>query len=60
MALDRQFPPGGRYPRPILNLASGPGHLGFILNPMDARYDAEVVAVDFEAGRVVRKEYHPD
>ncbi|HEY7310600.1 MAG TPA: hypothetical protein VH643_14650 [Gemmataceae bacterium] len=58
--LDAQFPPTGRYPRPLVNRRLGPKHLGFILDPRDGRYDAEMVALDFEAGRVATKRYYPD
>ena len=30
-ALDDQFPPTGRYPRPLVNRLVGPNHVGFIL-----------------------------
>ncbi|MHB1426257.1 MAG: hypothetical protein ACYC3I_24085 [Gemmataceae bacterium] len=58
--LDNQFPPTGGYPRPLVNRRVGPTHLGFILDPRDGRYDAEMVTVDLEAGRVVKKQYYPD
>lgn len=59
-ALDDQFPSLGRYPRPSINRRVGPTQLGFILDPKDGRYDAEVVALDFENGRVATKRYYPD
>ena len=59
-ALDDQFPPTGQYPRPSVNRLVGPNHLGFILDQRDWRYDTEIVGVDFEAGRVVRKQYYYD
>lgn len=58
--LDDQFPPTSRYPRPVVNRRAGPNGLGFILDPKDGRYDAEIVALDFEDGRVVTKRYYPD
>lgn len=58
--LDDQFPPSGRYPRPVVNRRVSPNYLVFILDPTDAGYDAEVVALDLEEGRVVKKQYHPD
>jgi hypothetical protein len=59
-ALDHQFPATGRYPRPLVNRRVGPTHLAFILDPQDGRYDSEIVALELEAGRVVRKRYYPD
>jgi MYXO-CTERM domain-containing protein len=59
-ALDDEFPPTCRYPKPVVNRKVGPNHLGFILDPKNGAYDAVIVAVDFEAGRVVRKQYYPD
>jgi hypothetical protein len=59
-ALDDQFPATGRYPRPLVNRWVGPSHLAFILDPQDGRYDSEIVDLDLEAGRVVRKRYYPD
>lgn len=58
--LDDQFPPSGRYPRPVVNRRVSPNYLVFILDPTDAGYDAEIVALDLEEGRVVKKQYHPD
>jgi hypothetical protein len=58
--LDDQFPSAGRYPRPLTNRRGGPSQLGFILDPKDGCYDAEIVNLDFEAGRVVTKRYYPD
>ena len=59
-ALDDKFPRSGRYLRPAVNRQVGPNNLGFILDPRDRRYDAEIVSVDFRDGRVVNKEYLPD
>jgi hypothetical protein len=59
-ALEREFPPTGPPPRPVVNRRVGPNHLGFILDPKDGRYDAEIVAVDLLAGRVVSKHYYSD
>ncbi len=58
--LEEQFPETGRYSQPLVNRRVGPTHLGFILDPKDGRYNAEIVAVDFEEGRVVKKDYHAD
>lgn len=58
--LDDQFPQTGRYPRPLINRRLGPNRLGFILDPKNGRYDAEIVALNFEDGRVVTKRYDPD
>ncbi len=59
-ALGDQFPSVGRYPRPFINRRVGPTYLGFILDPKDGRYDADIVSLDFEDGRVVSKRYYPD
>jgi hypothetical protein len=59
-ALDAQFPPTGWYPRPAVNRQVGPTSVGFILDPKDGRYDAEIVALDFQNGRVTAKRYYPD
>jgi hypothetical protein len=58
--LDRHFPRGGRYPRPLVNRLAGPQHIGFILDPNDGAYNAEIVGIDFKDRRVVRKHYWPD
>lgn len=59
-ALNRQFLSTGRYPQPVVNRRVGPAHIEFILDPSDGRYDAEIVAVDVEEGRVLRKQYYGD
>jgi hypothetical protein len=59
-ALHSQFPVTGKYPRPFVNRLVGPNHLGFILDPDEGRYDAEIVSVELDSARVIRKQYQMD
>jgi hypothetical protein len=59
-AMESKFPMGGKWNPPVAHHAVGPDHLSFILDPADWRYNAEIVAVDFQAGRVVEKRYLGD
>lgn len=57
--LTRQFPEGGRFPRPVRS-GYDDGSLCFQLDPNDGAYNAELVAIKMQDGRVVSKEYLPD
>ena len=57
--LTRQFPEGGRFPRPV-HSGYDDGSLCFQLDPNDGAYNAELVVIEMQDGRVVSKEYLPD
>ena len=57
--LSNQFPPDGRYKRPALP-ESGGAEWCIRLDPNDGRYDAEIVHIQFEGGKLTSCEYWPD
>jgi hypothetical protein len=59
-ALDRHFPAGGRFARPILQRRSTDEVLAFTLDPQDADYDSEFLHVFLKDGRLSRKSYSGD
>jgi hypothetical protein len=58
-ALHRQFPDGGRFPVPRLALEQT-DQLSFILDRTQGAYDAEIVLLRLNDGKVVSKSYLPD
>lgn len=59
-AMEREFPSGGKYPRPFVLRQLDGNYLGFILDPHNWRYNAEIVAVHFRDGHVMAKDYSAD
>ena len=54
-----QFPPGSRFPVPVVSRRE-PELLVFVLDPDDGRYNAWVIWLTMNGGRVMEKKYSPD
>ncbi|OCQ92636.1 hypothetical protein BCD64_07725 [Nostoc sp. MBR 210] len=70
---NQRFPKGGRFPQPLGEFMGENGdalekidpvvhdqHLNYILDPNNARYNAEVVNVYFKDGKVIEAKYSGD
>jgi hypothetical protein len=57
--LHRNFPDGGRFPRPVAR-SEKPDYIVFTLNPLNEAYNAEIVSLTLRDGRMVAKNYSGD
>jgi len=57
--LVKHFPENGAYKRPVGGYV-GVDHMGYILDPNDGRYNAELLVLKFDGGKVCSKQYLHD